>query len=149
VGLDVQVFSSHPGDNRVAKQDPALMLSFSHRVVPKLAVGLGSGLTSPYYTSTLLPVYVQSAYYPIDQSGFFVQGRMGQFIPLDPKNYNGGLYSELSTGFDIRGKDGVAFRVGLGYSHQHMTSQVNDFWWGNRQIDYRFNRAVFVVGMRF
>lgn len=149
VEFEFQLFNSKPGEDRTAVQDPGLMLSFLHPFNDHLALGLGTGMCSPYYTATFMPVYLEGVYWPIGDSGFHFKGRWGKVIPTNPDSFNGGSYTELGLGWEIKTDGKTVFTLGSGYSHQRMSSEIDDIWWGNRQTDYRFNRAVFSVGMRF
>jgi hypothetical protein len=150
VEFEFLLYNSKPGENRSAKQDPGLMLSFLHPFNDHWAIGLGTGMSSPYYTTTLMPVYVETLYWPSVNSGFYLKGRQGKVMATNSKTFKGGSYTELSLGFDIPTKGPTAFSLGCGYSHQRMTEQnVNDWWWGDSKTDYRFNRAAFSIGMRF
>ena len=149
VEFEFQLFNSKPGENRTANQDPGLMFSFLHPFNDHLAFGLGTGICSPYYTTSLMPVYGELIYWPIGNSGFHSKSRWGKVIPTNPDQFNGGSYLEIGIGLEIKTKTETVYTLGSGYSHQRMTSESNDIWWGNRMIDYRFNRVVLSLGMRF
>ena len=149
VEFEVLIYSSKPGENRTADQDPGLMLSFLHPFNDHFAVGLGTGMTSPYYTVTMMPVYIETIFWPMNDSGLFLKNRIGKMLPTNPDLFNGGTYNEVSLGMDISTPGKTAFIFAVGYSHQRMTSQNDDIWWGNRETDYRYNRAVLSLGMRF
>jgi hypothetical protein len=149
VAFELQLFSSKPGENRSPEQDPGVMLSFLHPFNEHLAVGLGTGMTSPYYTTTIMPTYIETIYWPLDDRGFHFKGRFGKVVPMNPDLFHGGTYSEIGVGGEIRTKRRTVFVLGTGFSHQRMTSRLDDIWWGNRETSYRFNRAVFSLGMRF
>ncbi|MCP4460955.1 MAG: hypothetical protein GY816_23485 [Cytophagales bacterium] len=149
VEISLQVYSSKPGKGRTSEEDPALMIAFSYPLNDHLSLGIGSGLQVPHFTTTLIPVYGHARYSPLTNRSFFIRGRLGEFIPLSPEMYKGGLFSELTIGKDFALRGRSKFQFALGYSRQSMTRVNENFWWDNHETHFTYNRIIISIGMVF
>ncbi len=146
----VQVYASRPGENRSVKHDPGLMVSTSYFVLPRISLGLGAGILSPYYTTTLVPVFGQMHAVIVSRQGLFLSGRIGEFIPMEPKNFKGGIFSEVSLGKDFKVGTDRKLRTSIGYSYQEMTATNQDnWWWGDSETVFEYNRIMLSLGWVF
>ncbi len=149
VMISLQLNSSKPGKGRASEEDPALMVSFSYPLNDHLSLGIGSGLQVPHFTTTLIPVYGQARYSPLANRSFFVRGRLGEFIPLSPEMYKGGLFSELTIGKDFTIRNRSKFQFAVGYTRQSMTGVNENFWWDNHETQFDYNRMTISIGIVF
>lgn len=147
--LDLAFYSSRPGENRSIRHDPGLMVSCSYVLHPRLFAGLGSGFISPYFSTTLAPVYIQTNYTFAKEKGIFLRGRIGEFIPMNPENYESGMYSEVALGKDFSTNGRAKFRLTGGYSYQEITMSDDQSWWGDRKTNYQYRRLLISLGWVF
>ena len=148
--LSLQLYTSKPSKDLRAEEDPALMLDFAYKVSDRVALGVGTGLQSPHFNTTLAPIYIHSSFKPVKGSNFFFQTKLGKFIPMSPDFYEGGSFSEFQFGYDIKSRGRSRFRTLIGYSHQRMERDAEEWWWiSDREITYRFNRMTFGFGLIF
>ncbi len=145
----VQLYVSKPGPDRAAENDPGLMLSQSYSFSERMSAGLGTGILSPYYTTNLLPIYVQAKANLITDSKLFIRGRLGKFIPFSPDNFEGGLFTELEAGHDISLSGTSKLRLAAGYSRQEMSTKKINTWWGDQKVKYEYNRIKLSLGWVF
>ncbi len=150
VELLFQINSSKPGKDRAAKTDPAIMTSLLFRFSETFQAGLGTGLQSPHYNTVLMPVYAQLNVAPFRTSPIFLKTKLGNFIPINPREFEGGLFTEvaLARSWNFRGNNSC--QLSMGYAHQRMTFTNENWWWGSdRETTFRFNRLMFSAGFVF
>lgn len=148
--LSIHLYSSKPEKGSNPEEDPAVMLSFEYPVVGGLCLGLGGGLQSPHFNTSLVPVFLQASYFPINGKHWFLRGRAGRLIPLHPREFKGGTVTELLIAYLLERKGKEQFVISVGYAHQRMTrlDQVNNWWWTDSRVDYRFNRLTIGFGVK-
>ncbi len=145
-----QLNASRPSDEGSLQSDPAIMLDFAYPISSKFALGIGGGLQSPHFNTSLVPVFINSEYRPMSNTGYFLKSRLGKFIPLSPDFFKGGVFSEWTVGYDLPSSRKSHLRMLVGYSHQRMTRESPDIWWlGDRRTTYRYNRMTFGLGLIF
>lgn len=150
IELLIQMNSSKPGEDRAAKTDPSIMTSILYRFGERVHAGLGTGLQSPHFNTVLMPVYAQANVAPFRSTSILVKSRVGNFIPMNPREFDGGLYGEiaLAKNWEFRGNN--SFQLAAGYTHQRMTLTNDNWWWGSdRETTFRFNRLMFSAGFVF
>jgi hypothetical protein len=147
-------FLSGASTNR--RQAPLSFISEHHGMVGKcFSAGLMTGIEQ--LNENVLPLALSLRLYQPGNSKLFLGGYMGYSVSLEKpfneyggvvyKKAKGGFVTGLETGFMIRVNDCSSVILGIGYRHNILNYELEDFWLDTVKRKFTYNRFSIRLGI--
>ena len=151
--INITSFGILAGTSADEHEAPLSFISEHHyRIVKLFSAGLMTGIEQ--LKENTMPVALNlKLYLPSGKSSFFFSGYGGYNVSLEKppdegiKKAKGGIMTGLETGFFIGINDFASVYVAIGYRYNELDYKLNDWWIGNYQRHYTFNRFSARIGI--
>jgi hypothetical protein len=127
-------------------------MEHNYRISPVFAPGILTGIEQ--LNENVMPFALDlKLFIPAKRSAFFFAGMGGYSVSLEKPDYEGikkargGFMAGLETGVLIRVNEGSSVVIAMGYRHNVLNYELEDWWVGYYERKVTFNRFSFRMGI--